>query len=740
MILPGGFSEKNLLKIKNTNQIIIRTDASKSIGIGHLKRCLALAQILRKHNFNCYFICRDYENSPIFDEIRKEKFEIKKLPFCKVLEATPKKKLSVLPYKRFSKINWQWDAKETIKALDGNRPEWLIVDHYELDFRWERALQKHVKKILVIDDLANRKHSADLLVDQNLIEGLELRYVGLLPAKCEHLLGTSYAILRPEFGELHLSTPPRCGPIRRILVFFSGADRQGLTKLAIQAFMALNRKDIFLDVVVGPFQSDSEDLRKLIHGKDNINFHETIPCLASLMMKADLAIGAGGTTSWERCCLGLPALIVTMSKNQYPIAASLHKNGFVRWLGNFNTINKRILMKALQKLLNEDRLFSWSQHCATLVDGKGGERIAEIMMIDGTTPIKARLAKNKDEKLLLELPIDISSVEPFSTKTKREQVNYREWLNLCLRYREDNRVYILETNKKIAFGYAFLKNSNCGWNILIKGSKIFWGQKVLQKIRREVLWQLRIEEKGSLKINSIKTDKQKQKKNNNLSFIRRKKKIGSFSVALCSDSDSWINIFIPDLIQELVHGGIQCSWTHRVEDVAPCDLCFYMSYSKIVSSEARSKFKNNLVIHESDLPRGRGWSPLSWQVLQGKKTIVVTLFEASEVVDSGSIYLQKTIRFHGDELVDELRQQQAKVTFDLCLKFISRYPNVLRRARKQTGRPSYFPRRTAKDSRLSLNLPLRKQLNLLRISDNTRYPAWFEHAERRFALRISRLV
>ena len=131
--------------------------------------------------------------------------------------------------------------------------------------------------------------------------------------------------------------------------------------------------------------------------------------------------------------------------------------------------------------------------------------------------------------------------------------------------------------------------------------------------------------------------------------------VGGWRISVCSDATSWINVYMPELLLGWSADSHEVRWAHDAEALPEGDMCFYLSYGKIVNASLLAKNKNNLVVHESDLPKGRGWSPLTWQVLEGADSIPVTLFEATEKVDSGQIYLQETIDLHGNELVEELR-------------------------------------------------------------------------------------
>ena len=163
---------------------------------------------------------------------------------------------------------------------------------------------------------------------------------------------------------------------------------------------------------------------------------------------------------------------------------------------------------------------------------------------------------------------------------------------------------------------------------------------------------------------------------------------------------------------------------------------FYLSFGEIVDKEHLSLFKNNIVVHESDLPMGKGWSPMTWEILEGARCVPITLFEASIEVDSGSIYLQDIVKLEGNELVEDWRLLQSKSTIKLCRKFVNDYPNILKTKRLQKGDSSHYPRRTFSDSQLNINKTILDQFKLLRVVDNRRYPAWFEIENTKYKLKI----
>jgi len=168
------------------------------------------------------------------------------------------------------------------------------------------------------------------------------------------------------------------------------------------------------------------------------------------------------------------------------------------------------------------------------------------------------------------------------------------------------------------------------------------------------------------------------------------------------------------------------NWIHNAKNISEGDLVFCLGCGQVLSSDILSRNQHNLVVHESALPKGKGWSPLTWQILEGKNEIPITLFEAAETIDSGKIYLQDHLEFKGDELIDELRQAQAEKSIEMCLKFVEEYPNILDQATEQCGESTYYSRRKPEDSKLNPDQTIREQFNLLRVVDNDRYPAFFE--------------
>jgi methionyl-tRNA formyltransferase len=213
---------------------------------------------------------------------------------------------------------------------------------------------------------------------------------------------------------------------------------------------------------------------------------------------------------------------------------------------------------------------------------------------------------------------------------------------------------------------------------------------------------------------------------------------GGYKIMILSDRHSWIAPYLDELAEEWAAAGHDCQIAHKVSDIEPADFCFCLSFSQILPAIARSQFKNTLVVHESDLPKGRGWAPMTWQILEGSTRIPVTLLEAVDAVDAGPIYLQEWIDLEGTELNQEWRKLQAETTLRLCAEWVRNYPAVLGGARDQVGVPSFYPRRRPEHSQLDISKSLTEHFDLLRVVDNEAYPAFFEWQGKRYVLRIEK--
>lgn len=363
--------------------VAFRVDASFDIGTGHVMRCLTLADALVAGGARCLFICREHPGN-LIGYIRDRGYPAHELPPPET--STETKALGHCsggpPHARWLGCHWETDAEQTSLILNKHRPDWLVVDHYALDARWERALQGAFGKMMVVDDLADRPHICDLLLDQNLGRKPD-DYSDLVPEYCERLIGPRFALLRPEFAALReYSLQRRRRPeLKRLLVTMGGVDQPNATGRVLDALSETNLPgDVEITVVMGASAPWLEEVRRRARRMPfTTEVVVNITDMARRMADADLAIGAAGSTAWERCCLGVPAIMVILAENQRAIANALVASGSAILLDQNAIVDQ--LVRILNKLVGPDeRLQSLAENARTICDGRGTPRLVSEMV------------------------------------------------------------------------------------------------------------------------------------------------------------------------------------------------------------------------------------------------------------------------------------------------------------------------------------------------------------------------
>lgn len=485
--------------------VYFRVDASVDIGTGHIVRCQTLAKRLQRHGVECRFVCRQLEGNMI-DRVQCNGFDVLVLNQSEDDVLMPvESSNSSPPHASWLGTDWATDATQTIDALRDVKPDWLIVDHYALDARWETHLRPHTAKIMVIDDLADRQHDCDVLLDQNLAADMDSRYQGLVPPHCTLLLGPHYALLQPEYGKLRPRTPPRMD-VQRVLIFFGGVDWHNMTGVAVAAFNELQRDDIAVDVVLSARSPHAASVRRLIQGRDNITLHDSVPSLAPLMVAADVAVGASGVTSWERCCLGLPSLVVTVADNQKQIAAELDRQRLARWLGDFNQVTLASLKDALRAIIDAPDIAPWSRLCASVLDGQGTHRVASILTMTAKTSLHCRPAQVDDETLLLRWANDPVVRAQSFTSSLITADKHRRWFYGRLRRLQQCHMYVAESEHGLPVGQVRFECTPDGWEIGYSVDKIARGLGFGTKVLRSAVDQLSRVIKSGTVIGRVKFD------------------------------------------------------------------------------------------------------------------------------------------------------------------------------------------------------------------------------------------
>jgi UDP-2,4-diacetamido-2,4,6-trideoxy-beta-L-altropyranose hydrolase len=353
-------------------KIIIRVDSSIKMGSGHVMRCLTLSEALRKNDARVEFICMEHKGS-LISLINGKGFIVHKVP------VTYQEK-SDLDHSSWLGATWRKDAEASHDFLKEIKADWLIVDHYGLDIQWEIMLRPLVNKIMVIDDLADRQHDCDLLLDQNFY--LEQnRYAELVPQNCQQLIGLDYLLLRQEFFDARQKLSKKRRHIRRVLVFFGGSDITNETGKSLAAIIELNDNDLIFDVIIGSGNKHQKEIKKIVSGIPTANLHIQTENMAELMLSADLFIGAGGSVTWERCFLKLPGIVITLADNQVQAMKDLEEKEVVYYLGKSTDIGKFEICEAIKLFLNNPQLRDkLLNNCHKLIDGQGTDRVTNILM------------------------------------------------------------------------------------------------------------------------------------------------------------------------------------------------------------------------------------------------------------------------------------------------------------------------------------------------------------------------
>lgn len=307
--------------------ILFRCDASFVIGSGHVMRCRRLARELHSRGADVIFLCRRQPGDLI--RLLEKDFVVLALPEQPLVSCDELQGREL--YSAWLGCSQEQDAAQCLEALEEvgiSSDIWLVVDHYGLDTSWQSQLLMALEgyaptRLLVIDDLADRPHQADLLLDQNFFgSATENRYQGLVPTQCRQLLGPQYALLGPEYAQLHPMVPAR-SELRRVLVFFGGVDSDNLTARALETLMDPVLADLAVDVVLGSQSPHRQQVADLVAQRPFTSLHSALPSLAGLIARADLSIGAAGTTTWERLCLKLPTIVIPSAMNQIAHSRSL---------------------------------------------------------------------------------------------------------------------------------------------------------------------------------------------------------------------------------------------------------------------------------------------------------------------------------------------------------------------------------------------------------------------------------
>jgi UDP-2,4-diacetamido-2,4,6-trideoxy-beta-L-altropyranose hydrolase len=363
-------------------KVVFRADSSFEMGMGHLMRCLTLAAALREQGARCRFVCRDHPGA-LLEQVRARGFELQVLPL--ETDRVDSSRTGGPAHRTWVGGAAREDAESTLRVIEEEAADWVVVDHYGLDAEWESVVRRPGCRLLVIDDLADRAHACDVLLDQTPGRTVE-DYAPHVSPDTELLLGEAYALLRPEFQALREAAFERRGGgrVERVLISMGGSDPKGVTAQVLDALETLPSRLSFRVTAVMNSRSPALDAvrERAAHATRETSVLCDVGDMASLMVETDLAIGGAGTTSWERCCLGLPSILVVLADNQRLIADQLEQLGaavIIRECPSAEEFGRSLAGEIAALQSSPDKLAQLSRAASAVTDGSGTQRLIARM-------------------------------------------------------------------------------------------------------------------------------------------------------------------------------------------------------------------------------------------------------------------------------------------------------------------------------------------------------------------------
>ena len=440
--------------------IIIFADASYNIGQGHVTRTLSLAKELRKRGVSVEYFCRPLDGDQI-SRLRGEGFNVH-TPLEPEMMESGLDKMTVY-------AEWSNVAPVLKTVSEKKKIDWAIVDNYSIGVEFEVSLSEFGCRVMAIDDLPNRKHFCDLLLDQNYNED-QTRYNELIPESCIKLLGCEYSLLRPEFELRRRGMKNRDGEISKILISYGGYDKTGETLKAMMAVAALDGKSMSFIVVLGERNKDINEIQSLSVSDARFALYAHVSHMDELMEEADITLGAGGSTTWERCCLGLPALITVTAENQNDLADMGIRSGAMQVLGRWDEVTSEMITDKIEELIKHpEHLVKMSEKAKGLVDGLGAAKVASTMnsikeeKMDMQSRLEHRQVVKEDCDLIFEwVNEDMTRKASFN----QEEINYEnhvKWFEGRVESSLSEILVFTESNQPI--GQVRLESDGCNVEI-----------------------------------------------------------------------------------------------------------------------------------------------------------------------------------------------------------------------------------------------------------------------------------
>ncbi len=439
-------------------QIAFRTDSSSQIGIGHLVRCLVLADEFKRLGHHCTFICHyfpGHQGAMVEDHGHR----LVLLPPI----GGPTDSSGI-------KVYAERDSEETRSALVSQKPNWLVCDHYGIDERWETALRGTAGRILVIDDLADRRHDCDALIDQNLFPDMNERYSDRVGSGTLLMLGPKYALLRGEFAARRRNLDRRFNQPPRLFVGFGGADPANATERVVCALLGAFGDTLEMVVVAGPANSRFDHLHVLWERNTNIRLCRSIKRMADCLAEVDLAIGGGGLRALERCALGLPSLIYAIADNQILPSKTLAGMGAARYMGTIEKLDTDELITTVRRFAADGQArASISRAGMEVVDGAGVDRVITKLSswfhqnIQMRQDITLRPAELSDADTLLEWRNDPKTRSASKNTGIITREEHLQWLEKTIKNKR--RKLLIAEERGIPVGTVRAEYSGDAWEV-----------------------------------------------------------------------------------------------------------------------------------------------------------------------------------------------------------------------------------------------------------------------------------
>lgn len=473
--------------------VAFRVDASIDIGTGHVMRCLTLADSLRERGANSIFLCRPHLGN-LITLIESKGYEVKNLRILNSQIISPEPLDS---YAAWLGEGWSVDAEISSEVLGGKIFDWIVVDHYALDQKWEKVMRKHCRRLMVIDDLANRSHDCDLLLDQNFGRSPS-DYDCMVPESSTLLIGPKFSLLRPEFfRNRSKSLQRRVNPeFKRILITMGGVDKVNMTGKVLRAVKQTSlASDTQVTVVLGSGAPHAEQISKEIRSLPwSARLLINVKDMAKVMVENDLVIGAAGGTIWECCSLGLPAIVIPLADNQKSGADALKRNESAIVINNCDHIQE------VFRNLSSSRLLKVIERASGLTDGLGARKVL-FQMFKHNLNLRKVIAQ--DEDLLFSWLNDDLTRQNSLNSGLVSLETHRAWLISRLAQEEQSRMFILEEDAKPVGQIRFDKQDSGEWEISysiefssrgrgLGGVIVDYGMSVFDSVNHDVIFSAKV--------------------------------------------------------------------------------------------------------------------------------------------------------------------------------------------------------------------------------------------------------